>query len=357
MKKGKNQIWIWVHHRDGAVEDITFGLVTEAQRLAQAMPDRPEIIAVAVVDAFESRPNDSSTSGWLEQLQYASGLDKINLISGTEPTQGHGEAVAGVLSSVIGDQPPCFFLMGHDGDSTDLAVRLAAAHQMEMVTRAVDLTVEDTGCVTAVRPIANGHLFETRHYQQVYSMAVTFLPAVLTVPDFETEPARNTPAPIDQTRIHEQAGLKSRIVDIKKEAPENLDITEADIIIAAGRGTVQNSNNNFGLVAIHALAKILGASVAGTRPVIDKGDLSFKRQIGQTGKTVCPRLIINCGISGANEYTAGMEKAHNIIAINTDPGARIFRFADLGLVGDLNVMLPLLVKALIPEDLNSNQQA
>ncbi len=87
--------------------------------------------------------------------------------------------------------------------------------------------------------------------------------------------------------------------------------------------------------------------IAGTRPVIDWDDLPFERQIGQTGKTVTPRLIINCGISGANEYTAGIEKSKQVIAINIDARARIFRFADLGIVGDLHQILPLLIKRLI----------
>ena len=94
---------------------------------------------------------------------------------------------------------------------------------------------------------------------------------------------------------------------------------------------------------IHDLAKTIGGSVGGTRPIIDWGDLPYERQIGQTGKYVAPRLIINCGISGANEYTAGMEKSQRVIAIDRNPRARIFRFADLGVVGDAHEILPLLI--------------
>ena len=86
--------------------------------------------------------------------------------------------------------------------------------------------------------------------------------------------------------------------------------------------------------------------MAGTRPVIDWQILPYDRQIGQTGKTVTPRLLVACGISGANEYTVGMEKSQLVIAINTDPKARIFRFADLGVVGDVHEILPLLITRL-----------
>ena len=98
-----------------------------------------------------------------------------------------------------------------------------------------------------------------------------------------------------------------------------------------------------GFEAIHDLARAIGGSVGGTRPIIDWGLLPYERQIGQTGKYVSPRLIVNCGISGANEYTAGMEKSQQVIAIDLNPRARMFRYADLGVVGDVHEILPLLI--------------
>jgi electron transfer flavoprotein alpha subunit len=94
------------------------------------------------------------------------------------------------------------------------------------------------------------------------------------------------------------------------------------------------------------MAQTIGGTVGATRPIIDWGLLPYERQIGQTGKYVSPRLIINCGISGANEYTAGMEKANQVIAIDLNPRARIFRFADIGVVGDVHAILPPLIERL-----------
>jgi electron transfer flavoprotein alpha subunit len=91
---------------------------------------------------------------------------------------------------------------------------------------------------------------------------------------------------------------------------------------------------------------MLEGTIGGTRPVIDWGTLPYERQIGQTGKTVSPALLFSCGISGANEHTAGIEKAKQVIAINKDPRARIFRFADLGIIGDLHEILPHLIERL-----------
>ena len=134
--------------------------------------------------------------------------------------------------------------------------------------------------------------------------------------------------------------LKTRTVDVIEAAPEDLDLEEADIIVACGRGIGKGEAFD----VIHELARAIGGSVGGTRPIIDWGALPYERQIGQTGKYVSPRLIINCGISGANEYTAGMEKSQQIIAIDINPRARMFRFADLGVVGDAHEILPSLIE-------------
>ena len=120
----------------------------------------------------------------------------------------------------------------------------------------------------------------------------------------------------------------------------DLDLEEADIIVAGGRGIGKGEAFD----GIHELARAIGGSVGGTRPIIDWGTLPYERQIGQTGKTIMPGLIINCGISGANEYSAGMEKAKSVISINKDSRARIFRFSDLGVIGDLKEIIPLLIE-------------
>jgi electron transfer flavoprotein alpha subunit len=157
---------------------------------------------------------------------------------------------------------------------------------------------------------------------------------------FDTEPDREAAAEVIDVPLPDPADdLKTRTVQVIEAAPEDLDLEEADIIVAGGRGVGKGASFD----VIHALARAIGGSVGGTRPIIDWGVLPYERQIGQTGKYVSPRLIINCGISGANEYTAGMEKSQQVIAIDLNPRARMFRFADLGVVGDVHEILPLLI--------------
>ncbi|MCA1795227.1 MAG: electron transfer flavoprotein subunit alpha/FixB family protein, partial [Desulfobacteraceae bacterium] len=166
---------------------------------------------------------------------------------------------------------------------------------------------------------------------------VSFLPAVL----FDTQPDKKTDATV-MTLAPEVSkdALKTKTTKIIQADPEHLDLEEADIVVAGGRGAGKDEAFDI----IHRLARVIGGTVGATRPIIDWGTLPYERQIGKTGKTVAPRLIINCGISGANEYTAGIEKSQRTIAIDQNPKARIFRFADLGVVGDVHEILPLLIE-------------
>lgn len=338
----KNSIWVWVHHRDGTMDDVTLGLVQEAIQLAAGMEKTPSIVAVAVGNDFNDQDDPDPFD-----LLGACGVERVVHFKGGLTSRYQGDYFAGILSEYMKEEEPRFFLMAHDADTADLGPRLAAILKSGIVTHAVDLCVDDHGVPAAVRPIANGHLFEKLAYDSNRLLIATFLPMVLSS-DLKPDTQAKKDIPIEQIDLTGSGDdfLRTTIVRVIEAAPEHLDISEADIILAAGRGVGKRSDNSSGLDSIHELAGLLGASVAGTRPVIDWHDLPFERQIGQTGKTVTPRLIINCGISGANEYTAGIEKSKQVIAINTDARARIFRFADLGIVGDLHRILPLLISRL-----------
>jgi electron transfer flavoprotein alpha subunit len=344
----KNNIWIWVHHKDGVIDDITFGLLQEAMLLADNMEDTLSIVAIAMGNDLNNQTDCDQANTNQLNLLGACGVDRVIHFKGSLTSRYHGEYYAEILSEYMEKYEPLFFLMAHDADTADLAPRLAAMLQLEIVTRAVDLRVDNQGIPTVVRPIANGHLFETLTYNCRTPLIATFLPNVLTSSELKSGLEEKKNIMIDQIDLpgNEKENFKTKIVNVIEAVPENLDITEADIILAAGRGVGKRDGNENALDYIYELAGLLGASVAGTRPVIDWDDLPFERQIGQTGRTVTPHLIINCGISGANEYTAGIEKSKKIIAINSDAGARIFRFADLGIVGDLHLILPLLIKRL-----------
>ena len=326
-------IWIWVHHREGLIEDVTLGLAAEARRFISEIEGEGIVTAIAVGNDFVDP---------LERLgRYK--VDRVCHFKGNSAITYHGEYYAGVIGEFMQKESPCAFLMAHTDETADLGPRLAALKDVGIVTRAVDLTLDDESDVSVTRPIANGHLNEKMKFDCPPPYLITFLPAVLNTPD----PAGEEDAEMVVKNLPDMStrNLETKVVEVIEASPGDLDIEEADIVVAGGRGVGKDERFDI----IHELAAEIGGSVAGTRPVVDWQTLAYERQIGQTGKAITPQLILNCGISGANEYTAGMEKARKVVAINIDPKARIFRFADLGVVGDVHQVLPLLIERLKAE--------
>ena len=320
-------IWVLVHHREKEIDADTFGLVTEAKRLLEQGDQEGRVTAVALGDIPASE---------LETLGHY-GVNRVLHVTNDEMNRYQGEVFSRALYDVIQKENPACLLMAQSSETEDLAQRVAAGLNTALITRAVDFHLADNGTATAVRPVANGYLFEDLTLNTEPPPIVLFLPAVL----FDTEPDREAAAEVTNIPLADPAeDLKTRIVEVIEAAPEDLDLEEADIIVAGGRGIGKGE----AFEVIHDLARTIGGSVGGTRPIVDWGTLPYERQIGQTGKYVSPRLIINCGISGANEYTAGMEKSQQIIAIDINPRARMFRFADLGVVGDVHEILPPLIE-------------
>ncbi|MDJ0720529.1 MAG: electron transfer flavoprotein subunit alpha/FixB family protein [Desulfobacterales bacterium] len=319
-------IWIYVNHREDEIEETTFGLTTEARRLLNECDQPGRITGVALGPV---------SAPVLESLgRY--GVERVLHINADGMARYQGEVYAQALAGTVQKESPACLLMAQTAETEDLAQRVAASCDTALVTKAMDFNLTAEGKALAIRPVANGYLFEDLELDASPAPIVLFLPAVL----LDTVPTQETTASVSQVPFQLAADdLQTRTVEVIEAAPEDLDLEEADIIVAAGRGI--GKGEAFGNV--QALAKAIGGSVGATRPIIDWGLVEYERQIGQTGKYVAPRLIINLGISGANEYTAGMEKAQQVIAIDRNPRVRMFRFADLGVVGDVHEILPLLI--------------
>ena len=329
MKSKIKDIWVFVQHREGTIEGVTFGLIAEARRIISECDGKGTVTAVALGSGLETE---------LESLA-AYGTDKVLYVKSESLSRYHCELFAKTLFKIVEKYKPSYILMAQSSETADLSSRLAAFMETALVTRAMDFEIDKNGKAMAIRPVANGYLFEKLTLDDQNSPIICFLPAVLIA----AEPGSMQEMEMITEPMNEPLeDLKTKVVKVIEADPEELDLEEADIVVSAGRGVGKGESFDI----IHELAGILGGTVGGTRPIIDWETLPFERQIGQTGKTVISRLIFTCGISGANEYTAGMEKSQLVIAINTDPSARIFRFADLGVIGDVHEVVPRLIESL-----------
>ena len=323
-----NDIWALVQHREGVIDEASFGLIGEARRICE-LGGGGTVTAVCLGLGMEA---ELGTLG-------AYGADRVLYVEDESFVRYQGELFAKELFRLAEKHKPFCILVAQTAETSDLCSRLAALLQTALVSCAMDLNIDESGKFHAIRPVSNGYLFESIRLECRGAPIISFLPAVLTAP----EPDKARKAEILTETLEEQPGdLETKVIRAIEADPEDLDIEEADIVVSGGRGVGKDEAFDI----IHDLARAISGSVGATRPVIDWQTLPYERQIGQTGKTVFPRLIINCGISGANEYTAGMEKSQLVVAINTDPRARIFRFADLGVVGDVHQVLPILIERL-----------
>lgn len=319
-------IWIIVQHREGTIEAPTFGLTAEAHRLIAELGGEGTVTAVVL------GPAPAETMETLGNY----GVSRVLHLVDAHMSRYNGEYFSQALLQAVKNSNLTCLLAAQSPQMDDLCPRLAAMLETSLLTRAMDFHINADGSARAIRPLANGYLFEEIVLSDKTPPIVSFLPAVL----LDTAPGENKPAPLQPAgpKVPGDA-LRTTVTAVLEAAPEDLELEEADIIVAGGRGVGKGEAFD----VIHQLARAIGGTVGATRPVIDWGTLPYERQIGQTGKYVAPRLIINCGISGANEYTAGIEKSGRVIAIDSNPRARIFKFADLGVIGDVHEILPMLI--------------
>jgi electron transfer flavoprotein alpha subunit len=198
---------------------------------------------------------------------------------------------------------------------------------------------EGTGNLLQTRPAYGGNIMATIACPNHRPQMSTVRPKVFKALD--PDPDRRGEIVI-RTDWGEEAHSRTRVVEVLEEVVQTVNIAEADIIVSGGRGI--GSADNFKL--LEDLADALGGAVGASRAAVDSGWVPYARQVGQTGKTVCPKVYVACGISGQVQHLVGMQSSDIIIAINRDPEAPIFKMATLGVVGDALEIVPLLTRAL-----------
>lgn len=245
---------------------------------------------------------------------------------------GYGQVVLALLASL----GPRILLLAHTAQGYDLAPGIAGQADLPLVTNCVDVRLEG-GVLVATRRLLNEKVQGEFALASDRTYVVTLRPGSGTPAEAATG-GKVTPlsVPVDPGTI------RTRFLGLERPQVEDIDIASADVIVAAGRGIQKREN----LVLVERLAKLLGGVVGASRPLTDLEWLPKTRQVGQSGKTVRPKLYVACGISGAMQHVAGMKDSGFIVAINTDPSAPIFDVAHVGVVANVLQLLPAVIKEL-----------
>jgi len=318
------EIFVLAEHRQGELRDITFEMLGKGQELAAAM-DAP-LAAVLLGHGVE----DFAT----ELTKHA---NQVLSIEDERLEHFNSAAYQQVLAHLIAERQPCLVLMGQSAYGMDLAPSLATQLDLPLATDCVGLEFED-GQLFAVREMYGGKVSARIAFRQADTYMATVRQAAF--PFEEGEPLGGEVIAVDSPLTEE---IKYRkFLEYVEAAVGDVDITQAEVVVAVGRGIKEGDN----LPLVEKLAEALGGALAGSRPVIDAGWLPPDRQVGQSGKTVKPKLYLAIGISGASQHVVGMKAASTIVAINKDPDAPIFKVAHYGIVDDLFKVVPALTEQL-----------
>ncbi|KIQ94534.1 Electron transfer flavoprotein large subunit [Anoxybacillus thermarum] len=305
--------------RDGALRNVSFEAVAAAKTIAEG----GEVVSVVVGASVRSLAN--------ELIAY--GADRVVVVEHEKLATYTPDGYAQALQAVVEQEKPEGIVFGHTALGKDLSPKLAAKWQSGLVSDVV--AVEETGGnIVFTRPIYSGKAFEKKIVTDGF-MFVTVRPN--NIAPLEKDESRAGTIVDVQVDIKD---LRTIVRDVVRKTAEGVDLSEAKVIVAGGRG-VKSAE---GFEPLKELANLLGGAVGASRGACDAGYCDYSLQIGQTGKVVTPDLYIACGISGAIQHLAGMSNSKVIVAINKDPEANIFKVADYGIVGDLFEVVPLLIE-------------
>ena len=315
-------ILVFVEQRDGRVRPVSREALGEATRLAKALG--------GPVTAVCPAPSDPGLAALGEAGAEEALLAAHPAFARYEPT-GYAAAVQAAVERV----KPSAVLFAGSALGRDLAPRVAARLGVGLASDCVQLAVE-SGAIRATRPVYAGKATQTVAFRKAPAL-LTLRPKMFAAVE---QPGTARISALELT--YDPAAAKSRVLEVKAEQGGKVDLTEAEIIVSGGRGL--KGPENFGL--IETLAEALGATVGASRAVVDAGWRPHSDQVGQTGKTVAPKLYVAVAISGAIQHLAGMSSSRCIVAINKDADAPIFKVADYGVVGDAFEVVPALTEAL-----------
>ncbi|MDI6785439.1 MAG: FAD-binding protein [bacterium] len=320
-------IWVFAEQREEKIQNVVYELLGEGRRLADKL--WVNLSAVLIGNNMESN---------CARL-IAFGADKVYLVENSLLKDYQGNVYTRIMVELINQYKPEIVLMGATSIGRAFAPRVAAKLSTGLTADCTSLDITEERQLAQTRPAFGGNIMATILCNNYRPVMATVRPKVMK----KKEEDQNRKGEIIKIFPDvKEEDLKVKILKIVKELESKVNLEEAEIIVSGGRGI--REPKNFAL--LEELAATLGGVVGASRATVDAGWISHYHQVGQTGKTVCPKLYIACGISGAIQHLVGMQTSQCIVAINKDPNAPIFQIADYGIVGDVLEAVPLLTKSL-----------
>jgi len=330
LKREHQGVWILGETDGGRVARVGYELLARGRALA----DKRGSELTAVVLGSGIRMED------LDDL-IARGADVVRLVESPRLEHFLVEPYAACLIALLRKHRPEIVIAGATTTGRTLMPYVAVKANAGLTADCTGLDVDpETGGLLQTRPAIGGNIMATIRTPEARPQMATVRPRSTRPP----EPDLARKGRVVREDVPDDLDSRVRRTEFIPETDAHT-LGEADVVVSAGRGIKKGEN----LPAVRDLAEALEAALGASRDVVDRGWLEYPHQVGLSGKTVSPRLYVACGISGAIQHLAGMQTAENIIALNSDPDAQIFRVADIGIVGDLFEVLPLLTRRIREE--------
>ena len=331
-----NNIFVYIEMENGAVADVSLELLTKGRELARTLGVKLEAVVLG----------EQLTGIEKELAKY--GADTVWIADDATFAPVRTLPHTAVLCGLIRQEQPQIVLFGATPVGRDFAPRVSSALYSGLTADCTQLVIGDhkdaktgreyTNLLYQIRPAFGGNIIATIVNPDHRPQMATVREGVMRK-EYAPEPGAGEVKPIDWKSYVKDTDLAVRIIDRQIEE-RKINIKNASVIVAGGYGL--GSKENFRLV--HELAEVLGAEVGASRAAVDAGFADHCRQVGQTGVTVRPKLYIACGISGQIQHTAGMDQSSMVISINNDPDAPICKIADYAITGDVNEVIPKMIK-------------
>ncbi len=319
-------VWVFCEQKKGVIQSISFELLGEGRKLADKLGVK--LCAVLLGHGMEETAEKLGERG----------ADKVYLVDHPALKAYQDDPYTAVMVKLVEEFKPEVILCGASTIGRSLISRVAIKTNAGLTADCTGLDIDvKERLLLQTRPAFGGNIMAT-------IIAPNHRPQMATVrhkvmQEAPVQPGRAAEI-ISKAYPEETFASRTRLLDIVEELSATVNISEADIIVAGGRG--MGSKENF--AQLEELAKVLGGAVGASRSAVDADWIPYSHQVGQTGKTVVPKLYIACGISGQIQHLIGMQSSKTIVAINKDPDAPIFKVATYGIVGDVNELVPALIK-------------